>query len=99
MLLKTFCTADGTYEKKLHKVNLSMTEKSSTWEDICEITKKIYNILNMFLKKKSNVRNSIKRLWVNYANLIYPTKSSNKSLNDKASDTKNKRDKECLGKT
>lgn len=52
MLLKTFCTADGTYEKKLHKVNLSMTEKSSTWEDICEITKKIYNILNMFFKQK-----------------------------------------------
>lgn len=52
----------------------------------------------MFLKKKSNVRNSIKRLWLNYANLIYPTKSSNTNLNDKASDTKNERDKECLGK-
>lgn len=31
--------------------------------------------------------------------MIYPTKSSNTSLNDKASDTKNERDKECLGKT
>lgn len=85
-------------KKKLYKVNLLMIEKFLIWEDICEIIKKIYNILNMFLKKKFNVRNLIKCLWVNYVNLIYFIKSSNKSFNDKVSDIKNKRDKECLGK-
>lgn len=52
MLLKIFCIVDGIYEKKLYKVNLLMIEKFLIWEDICEIIKKIYNILNMFLKKK-----------------------------------------------